>query len=130
MGIVIANDPKSEAGIEYHTPSRSHNKGKTYAMGNNRNSCLDSERKMETFTLPILWKKCVITACEPTTKNTSISSLMPRADKSISVASLVKMRAISLGKSIESAQPTKRMPVAQAMVCHRQRNIRSYFSAP
>ena len=38
MGIVMANDPKSLAGIEYHTPSRSQNMGNTYAIGNSRNS--------------------------------------------------------------------------------------------
>ena len=32
--------------------------------------------------------------------------------------------------SIDSVQPTIRMAVAAAMVSHRQRNIRSYFSAP
>ena len=38
IGIVMANDPKSLAGIEYHTPSSPKNNGKTYAMGNNRKS--------------------------------------------------------------------------------------------
>ena len=75
--MVIANDPKSLDGIEYHTPSSPQNTGKMYAMGNKRNSWRDSDRKIDTFTLPMLWKKWVIAACEPTTKNTSMSSLMP-----------------------------------------------------
>ena len=94
MGIVMANDPKSEAGIEYHTPSRSQNSGNTYAIGNSRISWRDSERKIDTFTLPMHWKKFVMTACEPTTKNTSMSSRMPRADSVSSVSSVVKIRAI------------------------------------
>ena len=130
MGIVIANDPKSLAGIAYHTPSRFHNKGNTYAIGNNRKSCRESERKMLTFTFPMHWKKLVMVACEPTTKNTSISSLMPFAARSSNVASVVKIRAICLGKSIESPHPTNKMAVAQAIANHRQRNIRSNFTAP
>jgi hypothetical protein len=62
MGIVIAKDMKSEAGIEYHTPSSPQNSGNTYAMGSRNISCLDNERKMEILTLPIHWKKLVITA--------------------------------------------------------------------
>ena len=64
----MANEPKSLAGIEYQTPSRSHNRGNTYAIGNNRINWRDSDRKIDTFTLPMLWKKWVIVACEPTTK--------------------------------------------------------------
>ena len=62
IGIVIANEPKSEAGIEYHTPSRSQNNGNTYAIGSSRKSWRDNDRKIETFTLPMHWKKFVITA--------------------------------------------------------------------
>ena len=58
----MANEPKSDAGIEYHTPSRSQKYGNTYAIGNNRNSCRDRERKMLIFTFPIHWKKFVIVA--------------------------------------------------------------------
>ena len=130
MGIVIANEPKSEAGIEYHTPSRFQNNGKIYAIGNKRKSCRDSERKIETFTLPMHWKKFVITACEPTTKNTSMSILIPVADRSISVGSVVKMRAICRGNAIDNPHPTNRIRVAQTMVIHRHRNMRSCFSAP
>ena len=94
MGIVMANEPKSLAGIEYQTPSKPQNMGNTKAIGSNRKICRDRERKIETFTLPILWKKLVMTACEPTTKNTSISSLIPLADRLSSVGSVVKILAI------------------------------------
>ena len=130
MGIVIANDRKSLAGIEYHTPSNSQNRGNTYAIGNRRNSWRDSDRNIDTFTFPILWKKWVIVACDPTTKNTSISSFMPRADSSISVSSVVNMRAIWRGNSIDSPQPTSSIAVAHPIARNSHRSIRSYFSAP
>ena len=63
-------------------------------------------------------------------KKTNISSLIPRADNLSNVESVVKIRAICWGKSIDSVHPTSRTPVAAAMVNQRQRNIRSYFSAP
>ena len=94
MGIVIENEPKSLAGMEYHTPSSPQNDGNIYAMGSNRNSCLDNDRKMLIFTLPMHWKKLVMIACEPTTKNTIMSILIPWAAISSSTGSVVKIRAI------------------------------------
>ena len=58
----MANDPKSLKGMEYHTPSRSQNRGRMYASGNNMNNCLESDRKMDIFTFPMHWKKLVMTA--------------------------------------------------------------------
>ena len=126
----MMNERKSLTGMEYHTPSSPHHKGRARASGRSRMSCRVSDRKMLMRTLPMHWKKLVMTACDATTTKTSMLSRIPRADIWMRVGSVVKMRANCTGKSMASSQPTKRMAVAEAMASHRHRHMRSYLCAP
>ena len=52
---------KSEMGMAYHTPPMPQNRGSTPMSGNRKSICRDSERKMLIFTMPIHWKRLVVT---------------------------------------------------------------------
>ena len=58
---VTSEDMKSEAGSEAHTPLSPKNNGKTTSSGNRNSSWRDMDRKMLMRTLPMHWKKLVIT---------------------------------------------------------------------
>lgn len=51
----------SDVGIAHHTPSTPKPNGSKNSRGSRNSICLDSERNMLTFALPMLWKKFVVT---------------------------------------------------------------------
>lgn len=62
MNTVTMKAMVSLAGIAIHTPSTSYSIGSMASRGSRNSICLESDRKMLTFALPIDWKKLVTTA--------------------------------------------------------------------
>jgi len=84
---------KSEIGIQYHTPSMSHSSGRSPRSGMRMSNCLERERKMLIFTLPMHWKKLVMTIWKPMTGKQSIMMRIALMPISISVLSVVNILA-------------------------------------
>ena len=83
---------KSEIGILYQTPSISQSNGSSPKSGRRMSNCLDRERKMLIFTLPMHWKKLVMTIWKPMIGKQHITmriALMPNSISALSVVNIL-----------------------------------------
>ena len=86
----VKKEMASEMGNAAHTPSTPMIGGSAINNGKRKIICLESERNMLIFAFPILWKKLVITACEPINGKTSMLMRIPCIVMSMSSLSVVK----------------------------------------
>ena len=120
----------SEIGIDHHTPSTPMNLGSMSSMGKRNSICLDSERNMLIFAFPMLWKKFVITICDPTSMNAAIIILSPFTERSMSCWSVVKSRAQGPGISSATRNPIVVITVPAIVARLSTRISLSSFCAP
>ncbi len=126
----VTTDIESDIGIEYHTPSTPKYFGRIMRHGTRKSICLESDRKMLFFGIPMLWKKLVITICMPIIGNVTITMRMASDDSWISSSSAVNIRATSSGKNSPSMKPLVVTTVPPIIVSHSTRITRSYRPAP
>ena len=97
---------KSEAAMLAHTPSMPKNSGNINRNGIRKISWRVSDKNIDSFGLPIDWKKLVITICMPTIGNRNADILKPLLAIFISSGSIVKKLLIVSGITSVIIHPT------------------------
>ena len=79
-------------------------------------TCRVSDRNIDLFTLPMLWKKLVVTSWKPMIGMNIHIILIAHDARSISAGSDVNIRATNPGKPMHTANPTVVINVAHNIV--------------
>ena len=97
---------RSAQGIAHHAPSSPKTGGKRMMKGIRKMIWRESARKMETFALPMDWKKLEVTTWNPTMNTIPQHIRIARAVSRITSWLSVKARAMYSGISCTAAKPT------------------------
>ena len=107
---------KSEIWKLNQKPFTSKKSGKMYRRGTRNSNCLDTDRMMDFLTIPIHWKKVVVTIWNPTMKKMILVMKRPLAESSSISGSFVNRAEACLGKKVQMMKQRTDTAVAHQAV--------------